>query len=480
MNTLLNTQSFLICLVAAIALFTRSAYASPRQEPQSNFEAIDDYIKTEMKRLGIPGMALGIVHGNDIVHLQGYGVADSSGRAITPQTPFQIGSVTKSFTALAVMQLAEAGKLNLDAPVQTYLPWFKLADREASAQITVRHLLNQTSGISEKDGNRFWNSDANAEEAVRQMNTIQLSHPIGTKFEYCNLNFVVLGVIVEKVSGQSYDDYVTEHILTTLDMRNSYTSHTDSEAHGSSDGHYYILGRAYRRDGAFPPAYQASGYLASSAEDMTHYIIAQLNEGKYERAFILSPQGIAELHNPAAPMKMPGYYYAMGWAVSPFDGNNSISHSGDHGNFHSAVIMQPERRHGIVLLANASGFEQVLQVDGIARGVMNLLNDKEPAPVTLPFMFRFLYWSVLLTPLLQGAWIISTLINGQPVGWQAIIAIILNLAAAIFFLFGVPGMVPFPLSSLRVFYPELGYALISGGTLGFGWSIIYALLNLKK
>ena len=468
MTTIQTSSIFVLCVALMLGMTVAAAHASPKKEAAGEFAVIDEYVEAQRVRLGIPGLTLGIVQGDQVAHLQGFGVADSSGNAVTPQTPFEIGSLTKSFIALAVMQLAEAGKIELDTPVQTYLPWFALADKEASAQITVRHLLNQTSGVSQKDGNRFWNSDATAEEAVRQMNTIRLSHPIGTTYEYCNLNFVVLGLIVKKVGGQSYADYVTEHILTPLDMRNS---HLGALTHGLSDGHYYLLGHAYKRDGFYPPAYQ-TGYMASSAEEMTHYLIAQLNEGKYESASILSPQGIAELHNPAAPMKMPGYYYAMGWAVSPFDGVNSIWHNGDHSNFHSVVIMQPERGRGIVLLANASGFSQIRLLDDIAKGALNLRDEKQPAPITLPFMFQFLYWSVLLTPLLQGAWVISTLINGQPVGWQAIIAVVLNLAVAIFFLFGVPGMVPFPLSSLVVFYPEIGYGLIAGALLGFGSTLI--------
>jgi len=173
-----------LMLVPAIG----SVKASPTQQGETDFAAIDAYVDTQLNDLGIPGIALGIVQGDQIVHLQGFGFADSSGRKITPQTPFYIGSVTKSFTALAVMQLVEAGKIDLDAPVQTYLPWFELADKAASAKITVRHLLNQTTGISTIDGNRFWNSQLGLEETVRGLKTIQLTQPVGTTFQYSNTN----------------------------------------------------------------------------------------------------------------------------------------------------------------------------------------------------------------------------------------------------------------------------------------------------
>ena len=122
------------------------------EAPAPGFTAIDAYIRRQMKDARIPGLALGIVHDGRPVHLRGFGRADDSGRAFTPQTPFFIGSNSKSFTALAVMQLAEAGKLDLDAPVRRYIPWFRVADPEASALITVRHLLNQTSGLTEGAG----------------------------------------------------------------------------------------------------------------------------------------------------------------------------------------------------------------------------------------------------------------------------------------------------------------------------------------
>ena len=111
------------------------------------YDAIDAYITGQMRRLSMPGVALAIVEGDKIVHLRGFGRARPGGETPAPYTPFFIGSLTKSFTALAVMQLVEAGKVELDAPVQRYLPWFRVADPQTSVQMTLRHLLNQTSGL---------------------------------------------------------------------------------------------------------------------------------------------------------------------------------------------------------------------------------------------------------------------------------------------------------------------------------------------
>jgi len=388
-----------ICLVSMLALAIRNGGASPISQATSDFTAVDRYIKTEMKRLGIPGMAVGIVHGNEIVHLQGYGVADSLGRPVTPQTPFYIGSVTKPFTALAVMQLAEAGKLDLDAPVQTYLPWFEVDDKESSAKVTVRHLLNQTSGISEKDGNRIWTSDRGLEDTLRGLGALPLTHPVGTTWQYSNINYSLAGLIVEKVSGQSYADYVKQNIFIPLDMRHTHTSRADALADGLSEGHYYMFGRPIKADGPLPPSYLPSGLLISTAEDMTHFMIAELNDGQYLNSSILSPQGMVETHRSVAVMHRGDYQYAMGWAVGTADGIPVLRHDGDSGRFHAIVFLQPDKKFGIVLLANASGFEQLMQVNEVAKGVLDILNDKQPTSASVPFLFRFLYWSILLTPL---------------------------------------------------------------------------------
>jgi len=123
------TRSLFLILIAHVCSATIPAHQ------EFDARAIDEYVESKMRRARIPGLALAIVKDDEIVYLKGYGQADPSGRPVTPQTPFIIGSVTKSFTALAAMQLVEAGKIELDAPVQKYLPWFRVADANASAQI---------------------------------------------------------------------------------------------------------------------------------------------------------------------------------------------------------------------------------------------------------------------------------------------------------------------------------------------------------
>jgi len=444
---------------------------------------IERYLTTEIAQLRIPGLALGIIRGGRIIEARGFGIADSSGRKVTAQTPFYIGSLTKSFTALAMMQLVEDARIDLDTPVQHYLPWFHLADRQASAQITVRHLLNQTSGLSEKEGNRIWSSSAALEDEVRVYANVSLAHPVGSRYEYSNINYNIAGLIIEVVSGQSYADYVSQHILQPLDMKHATASRTQAMADGLAEGHYYRFGRPYPGVGPLPPANLPSGLLMASVEDMSHYLIAQLNDGRYQSTSILSPQGIATLHTPAAPMPMKNFHYAMGWAVGSIEDQLTFRHSGDTSHFHSAMMLQPDKGWGVVLLANASGFVQIRQVDEIILNIVRMLNGKSsPAPISPPFRMRALYWSVLLMPLIMigaiGYELTQWLHSGNVPLWQMIATVLVFVTIASFFLFRVPGIVPFSLTSMRAFYPELAYALLVSGTLGFAWSSIYPVLYL--
>ena len=192
-SSLIKRHSLLIFFVLALMVvvmlpiaqvtYPAAAIASSSPAVTPDFAAIEKFVQAEMEVQHIPGLALGVVQGDQIVHLKGFGVADSSGRAVTPQTPFILFSTTKSFTALAIMQLVEAGKVELDAPVQRYLPWFRVADPDASVRITVRHLLNHTSGLPETADNGLLTStdtsDSAMEQQVRNLSSVNLDRPVG-------------------------------------------------------------------------------------------------------------------------------------------------------------------------------------------------------------------------------------------------------------------------------------------------------------
>jgi CubicO group peptidase (beta-lactamase class C family) len=392
----------------------------PDRDP---YEVIDAFIEEKMHRLNIPGVSLAIVEGDRIVHARGFGRARPGGDAPTPQTPFFIGSLTKSFTALAVMQLVEAGKIELDAPVLQYLPWFRVADPQAADQITVRHLLNQTSGLptlpSEIALADFDDRPDATERQVRALSTLRLTRPVGAKFEYSNTNFNILGLIGEAASGVCYADYIQQHIFDPMEMRHSYTSKATAQPDGLAMGYRYWFGRPIPSPNlSIPSGSLPSGQLISSAEDMAHYLIAQLNGGHYKDKQILSEAGIAELHHGVAEWREMGIlvgYYAMGWVSQEIGGTRIVSHSGTVPDFSAFMALVPEQKKGIILLCNANHVMMKLTLDELGLDAAKLLAGKRPSPSMLdaaPWAMR----GLLLIPILQVAGVAATL--GRLRRWQ--------------------------------------------------------------
>jgi len=361
----------LLLAPARLALNTFPSGSSPTLTGiVPDFSPVDDYILAQMKKHGLPGIALAVIQGDETVYLKAYGQADSN-RLLTPQTPMYIGSTSKSFTALAIMQLVEAGKIELDAPVRKYLPWFKIADETASQTLTVRHFLHHATGLSESTYNVDLPDDASIELAVRSMAGMTLTAPVGERSMYFNLNFDVLALIVEKVSGQTYADYVKAHIFEPLDMTHSYTDPTEARAVGLAQGYSRIFGFTIPRPQPHRIYDLGAGYLISTAEDMAHYLIAMSNRGQYSTARLLSPKGMQALFT---PRPQQGFAYGMGWFVDNVNGIPRIQHGGANETFKTFADFYPTRHTGIVLLINQGYLvDSYISAEQVFQGVEKLV-----------------------------------------------------------------------------------------------------------
>ncbi len=407
-------------LVGTLLALTLRVVARPAAaKPASNsvpYEEIDAYVEEQLKALNIPGASLAIVEGDQIAHMKGFGVSGPDGTAPTPQTPFQICSLTKSFTALAVMQLVEAGKIELDAPVQRYLPWFTLADPQAASQITVRHLLNQSSGLSAttawKTLVNFDDSPDATESQARDLATFKPDRPAGSSFEYSNTNYNLLGLVIEAASGEKYADYVQSHILTPLDMTHTYTSKAVAKQNGMGSGYISWFGVPMAvPDLPVPSGSLPSGQLISNAEDMAHYLIAHLNGGRYRDVQILPPAAIADMHSPAVDATTMGIpmEYGMGWFIEPTSQGNRIWHDGTAPDYFSYMALLPDQNRGMVLLVNAN--ELVLNFAALASvgsDIASLLAGAQPESTSravVPWSLR----ATLLIPVFQALGVFLTL-----------------------------------------------------------------------
>jgi CubicO group peptidase (beta-lactamase class C family) len=490
---------FALPLLAAVAGPVRAASGGP------DFAAIDRYVQAEMDDQRIPGLALGIVHGGRIVHLRGFGEADPSGRAVTPDTPFFIGSVTKSFTALAIMQLKEAGEVDLDAPVQRYLPWWHVADAADSARVTLRDLLYQVSGFSKATGNAYATSgdsaDSALEDRVRALGSVDLTEPVGTVWQYSNANYWTLGMIVQAVSGESYETYVEQHIFAPLEMHDSFTSQTEAEADGLVTGYRYWFGFPFAADVPFDRGGLGAGGLSSSVADIARYLSAYVNDGRYGGTQLVSAAGMAELQRPGVPIGRDDVSYAMGWEVSESNGIPTVSHDGSGFNAHANVVLVPGSRWGVVLLENAENspdeFFGARQMTAIAFGVTSMVMGKEPLPVGSSVALWVVYGIVFAVIAIQITGITRSVRTfrkwrtdpqRRPRGPARIglflgLPLALNCIWAFIVLVAMPRKVGAPLSALLMGLPDLAYPLVGSAIVALGWGVgrtIWAVLILRS
>jgi CubicO group peptidase (beta-lactamase class C family) len=314
------------------------------------------------------------------------------------------------------MQLVEAGKVDLDAPVQLYLPWFRVADPQASCHITVRHLLNQTSGLPQSLGLAnladFDDRPDATESQMRALATVKLTRPVGSAFEYSNVNYNLLGLIINVASGESYADYIQQHIFAPLDMRHSYTSKVQAQQDDLAVGYRYWFGIPFAAPNLpIPRGSLPSGQLISSAEDMGHYLIAYLNGGRYGDVQILSSAGIDEMYRPAAEIDEMGLalgQYGMGWINQKNGKSRIVWHSGIVPDFGAFMASVPEQKKSIVLLFNANHAMMKMTYDEIGMGAAQLLAGQTPTPTrfdALPLAMR----GMLLIPILPIASVVVTL-----------------------------------------------------------------------
>ncbi|MDF2511297.1 MAG: beta-lactamase [Herbinix sp.] len=467
------------CIVGILILTLNYdiAYAE-NNEITTNYAEIDSYVEKEMEQCRIPGFALGIVKNNEIIYLKGYGYADSSGREVTPQTPFLIASLSKSFTAMAIMQLVDEQKLDLDKPVQTYIPWFRVSDLQASSEITVRQLLNHTSGIgadAEYEIATLRGDDTNIEQFVRKMSKIKLTKKVGESFQYNNANYIILGQIIQSISGLSYENYMKQKVFQPLGMLHSYVSQDEAKKDGMAVGYRTMFGipvpveLPYRRD--FLPTYS----IISCSEDISKYLVALLNNGNYNNSQVLSEQGVTELMMPSSKIS-DWQSYGLGWYVT----SGSVYHGGEVTNYQSKAKMIPEDSLGVILMYNTSSstltklFKSGYR-DRIESGIISILYGYEPDEVQpgarlfdlnrYPMSATYSIYIILCT-LIVMILVLSVirlksfkkrLVTGKKSSWRFVFIGLINFALPLYILFIIPESENFSWRFILYYVPDIGY-----------------------
>jgi CubicO group peptidase (beta-lactamase class C family) len=343
-----------VAVVALTAWPPGPAAATPAGDRLARVAA---YLREHQNQARVPGLAYAIVRGDRVMAQAAWGI-DGDGRAITGQTPFVVGSVSKSFTAVAVMQLVETGRIDLDGPVRGYLPWFRLADESAAQRITVRQLLTHASGIpgvaTRGLTDRYDQSPGALARSVRDLAAVEPTQPAGRSYQYSDANYMIAGAVVEAVTGEPFGAYLRTNVLDPLDMRRTAATAAEAEALGGVPaGHRYYFGRPRRFDPPFDNSGVPYGFLAASLNDLTHYAIAHLRGGQYGDRRILSTQGIQHMHTGQVPTGSRDAY-GLGWREGTLDGVGAriVWHAGAVASSFSHILLMPQEDLAVVVLSN--------------------------------------------------------------------------------------------------------------------------------
>ena len=326
---------------------------------------LDTVLEEIITRWGIPGLGVGIVQENEIVYSRGFGVQSLETRVpVTLESIFCVASIAKCFVATAVMQLAELGKIHLDAPLVQYLPYFKLDD-ERYPQITIRQVLSHTSGMPDMDESEYdelishpETDEGAAERYVRGLSGRKLVAAPGERFLYSNIAYNVLGDLLAKISGQTFEACMKERILLPAGMPDSTFLLADVDRGKLAVPHLrtpeMIVNPVYPYHRADAPA----SFLHTTVVDMCHWGITCLNRGIYDGQRILTPANYDLMWTPVAKRGYPPLYEDMGlgWTLGHVDGVKTVSHGGGGFGWTCFFVILPERKCAAVILSNEEIF----------------------------------------------------------------------------------------------------------------------------
>ncbi|BCJ56051.1 hypothetical protein Asp14428_75260 [Actinoplanes sp. NBRC 14428] len=347
------------------------------------------------ERHGVPGAQLGILRMSTVPGLPDEqievcaGVLDTgSGRPVTPDALFQIGSVTKVWTATAIMQLVDEGRLRLDTPVAEVLPGFRLADPQVAARVTVRHLLTHTSGI---DGDVFTDTgrgDDCLERYVGLLGEQTQNHPLGATWSYCNAGYSVLGRILEAVTGKSWDEVLRERLFTPLGLAATATLPEEVLLHPAAGGHVEHEGTIVAAPvWHLPRSVGPAGLISATAADVLGFarlhLAGGLTPGGEQVLSAESVAAMAERHADLPDKLSLGDSWGLGWIRFGWDGHRVVGHDGNTIGQAAFLRLLPEQGLAVTLLTNKESARDLYQ-ELFTEVFAELAGVAMPEPITPP------------------------------------------------------------------------------------------------
>jgi CubicO group peptidase (beta-lactamase class C family) len=360
--------AFLTCIPALTATITAAARAQPERSAEKYAERLEPSLEKIVREEKFPGLAVGIVEGGKLVYARGFGVRKLGDPAtpVTAETLFHMASITKPFVATAVMQLVEQGQVDLDAPVTRYLPYFRLKDPRYQS-ITVRQILTHSSGmpdVKDYEWGKAEDDEGALERYVRSLSDKELRWQPGSRFAYSNMAYEVLGDLVAKVSGKSFEDYVEANILKPLGMRSSTLLLKRADPTKLASGYTRIDDGTVKPIAHYPynRAHSPSSNLHSNVEDMARWALANLNHGELDGRRVLKRSTHDLMWKPAVETGRNGVRIAISWFLEESKGDHLVVHAGGDDGFLTYLCLCPERKIAVVFMTNCDHGRAVQQV----------------------------------------------------------------------------------------------------------------------
>lgn len=350
--------------------------------PQKNIqEKITAQVEKYMEAFNLPGLAVGVVKDNEVIYARGFGYENvETQKPVTTKSVFHMASVSKPFVATAIMQLVEQGKMDLEAPVIKYLPYFKLAGGDYQ-KITIRQMLNHTSGTPDVLDYE-WDNPVYDEEAleryVKSITSEEMIFKPGEKHRYSNMAFDCLGDVIGKVSGLSFADYVKKNILNPTGMQEStFLMPASGELPDNwVSPHIHIVSSQAWDGYPYNRMHGPSSTLHSNVEDMCKWALINLNKGAYKNQKILKAASYDLLWKPWFKVGKTTQV-GLSWFLRDYKDEKLVGHSGGDTGFGTYFMMVPEKSIGIVVLCNQSP----APVGDINRAILDIMLGHEPESV---------------------------------------------------------------------------------------------------
>ncbi len=333
-------------------------------------DAVSQLVRAEMQRQHIPGLTLLVSKNGKPVRTEGYGLSNVElNVAAKPESIFQSGSVGKQFTATAVMMLVEAGKVGLEDPLTKYFPGAPASWK----QVTVRELLSHTAGFTDYPKDFDLRKDYTEEQLLKIVEAIPLAYPPGTSWSYSNLGFLTLGILIHKVTGEFYGDFLQHRIFQPLGMS---TTRVISEADivpNRSAGYRLVKGQLKNQEWVSPSLNTtADGALYFSILDLAKWDAALYTEKLLKRSSLAQMWTVAPLRDG----KPNSGHYGFAWFIETDHGHKVIEHGGAWQGFETQISRYVDDGLTVVVLTNLEGAKPGV----IAHGVANLYLSKHTAP----------------------------------------------------------------------------------------------------